>query len=947
MDKKKIRILAASVSIVLLVFVLILIRVSYLKSANDASALDAEVTKYEWIAMLCEKNGITEYNNQTAYFQDVKEDNSYFSYIQAAVEWGIIDAKEDSFNGNVAVEGKEIALTAMRILGQKKIQIYLGTDEKITDDEYIDLAIENGLIEKSQLKEKIEKDECVEILNKFETLYFGEFWKDNYSVVEYKKDIIQLSSENVLDYNTDCSKAIFQGESGREISEGSVVIFEQENTKLKVARKVESVEGDGTTLLTPVDLDKVVETLVVSDIAELTLENIVNYYGLEEKDDSVSNLNYHSSSGAKANRTEFSLGKNNNGFTLTLFTVEEEEEKKLALRAADKNTGIAYEVPLNVLVEADNEYEAVIDVDKIFIGGQVVYSALDDGIEYADVAVDAHATVSGMIKTSKEQRILLCETPVPLGNGIVGVDVQIYLVLSVDGGISFEAEMPIKASMCYERNKGIRKFEPSISVEKPTIEANCTGELALRVEPILVVFGCLKVVDLELDVGVVANATSVIHPNNQICADVSIVFPVITFFVCGDDEAETLIGSMGLTAEWEIISVDEAPWKLGVHYECLPDMTMQFVEACTYKEEGEIEETENNIESFANTYYTRYGEVNQVECPVFCFDYPDNWSITKEEVNGDSSILGEFAEEVVELTNERDVSITFMKIDPFIFDAGGRGRYYAEYMAEKVADSELKFNSEISSESGDFVVAKLTKLGDMMMIEGEDFQTNDKAIVSYAVLYKYHIDKYHGNMSEMGSIVGYYEMIAFDYPTPYVFFASAPGGQFTEEEETEVINILSSFRALDNAFMDEMEEAITEELLNIALNSGDYSYFAGTYEPCGIYNEWYGEGKSIENLVLQENGVITGGGMWYDSSPYPEEEPLFASKQEDGSYLCLVNSDDNGTQSYFLIYPEGTIGDNPYVYNDPFLTERVYIQYITTGDEPLDIIYYKIDEGEL
>lgn len=38
-------------------------------------------------------------------------------------------------------------------------------------------------------------------------------------------------------------------------------------------------------------------------------------------------------------------------------------------------------------------------------------------------------------------------------------------------------------------------------------------------------------------------------------------------------------------------------------------------------------------------------------------------------------------------------------------------------------------------------------------------------------------------------------MISFNYPEPYVFFAEAPNGQFTEEEEKEVIGILSSFRA--------------------------------------------------------------------------------------------------------------------------------------------------------
>lgn len=65
--------------------------------------------------------------------------------------------------------------------------------------------------------------------------------------------------------------------------------------------------------------------------------------------------------------------------------------------------------------------------------------------------------------------------------------------------------------------------------------------------------------------------------------------------------------------------------------------------------------------------------------------------------------------------------------------------------------------------------------------------------IFYAVLPKDEIEKYDGVYQSVG-LLGYYDTFSFDYPTPYLFVAESPDGQFTEEEEAEAISILSSLR---------------------------------------------------------------------------------------------------------------------------------------------------------
>ena len=187
--------------------------------------------------------------------------------------------------------------------------------------------------------------------------------------------------------------------------------------------------------------------------------------------------------------------------------------------------------------------------------------------------------------------------------------------------------------------------------------------------------------------------------------------------------------------------------------------------------EAEIEEPE-----LSHTYVTRFGEINAVTYPAFSFNYPDSWSVTKEDVTAIS--------EWVTLSNERGVSIDFINLHQKDI-GGGSAVLYSELEVSKVADSEFVPGY---SDLGKFMVAELKEIGTMDTTSDSDFIPVENGAVSYAVLPE-------SSAGEQIVNSAYYMDLAFMYPTSVMFVASAPDGQFTPQEKADAIAILSSFRA--------------------------------------------------------------------------------------------------------------------------------------------------------
>ena len=599
MNDKMRRNVLITIVIALLAVVILWVFINTYGSSDKAKKYEEnDITRFEWMEILGEYSGAVEYKNNTPYFKDVTSDNTYFSIVQAAVEWGYIPA-EENFNGEEKASGRFVALTAMKSIGEPKIQICLGLDEELTDQDYLDMAIELGIIHKSQLKSGMSNNEANSVIEKLEELYFSTLWPEDVENVTYQDHVYEVADEDIVSYDKNKEKIELRNKT---FSEGDVIVFR--NAVFFVARKVKKVLENNTYSLEIPELEECVDSLVESDIAEITFQDVVNFYG---RDNLVVADDYQEGEVTPLSKTLFGDAKSN-GFIINV----KEEDKEINIYVTDNDTGITYQLPISKKKTKDySNLDITINVNRIFVGAQLKYSMLQ-GVEYANVAVDINSEIRGGISSDGEvdDRLLLFETPVPIGGGVVGVDLQLYLVTTLDGEIYLEAEVPFQNTVHYEKGKGIRNIKHNISVEEPKIEASAKVTEKVRIAPILIMLDTFPVLDAEFDVGASARAEVITRDTSQICADVNVAFPIIAVMVGDEDVSyrgeETFLTKIGVTGSWEIISFDEAPKKLELHFERLPDGTKQYVTECTYGKESVGEQNDEILSELRNGDFSRF-----------------------------------------------------------------------------------------------------------------------------------------------------------------------------------------------------------------------------------------------------------------------------------------------------------------------------------------------------
>lgn len=244
----------------------------------------------------------------------------------------------------------------------------------------------------------------------------------------------------------------------------------------------------------------------------------------------------------------------------------------------------------------------------------------------------------------------------------------------------------------------------------------------------------------------------------------------------------------------------------------------------TTKEEFDIVEN--------NTYSTKFGEYNGIDYPVYTFEYPDNWSVTSEKCD--------VSQEFVTLTNERGVEITFSHWnapESETFQYGGVGLTNVEI--NEVADSKFVPSfvyGKDYSDLGDFMVAKITKTSFEDGITGEATPCDG---YFFAVLPKSEIGKtYYKTAIEA--------VFSFWQGNHISFVCVSPDFNYTEEEEKEIIAIMSSFRSntIDVTENIKINNTYKTKYQDICLATYPYFEFdypdnwTITYEKCEDFEEF-------------------------------------------------------------------------------------------------------------
>jgi len=500
------------------------------------------ITKAEWEEMLSDAFGITQQGSTEIFGKDEKK-----------------------YRPEDAVEGKYAAVSAMRMLGQSKMQIYLDTEEFVTEEKLLEVALQQGLVEKSQLKKKLTREECQALIALQRQLYDTEFWVDGYEKVNLK-DGVRVEGQS---YET-------------PLSEGDMIIMQVENSRFRQARKVTGFDAKGEPICEEAKLEEVFESLVISEKVDVTADDVMRSLELDgwqisslEKTDCV-----------VKNVLNGSAGISSKGFKIHV----KSDKNEHVIEFTNNDTGITYKKDVPGLKSLGN-IDADLEVKELKFLAQVDYSPLK-GLKLVDFSVSDDITIKGTVGIEAKKDDLKCKllnVEIPLG-GWLGATLEIYLCVSAEGSISVQFEFPAKYGICYEKGKGIRKYNDIPAFPQPSIEVDCKGDILLGVEPILNVLS-FDVIDAELEGGAEFECKTTLHPK-QTCFDVSASFPILTLSIFGDDEANVLLKQAAdlflggnVSAEWELITAENAPIHLQLHFETKNGGPLKQVLKCTYEEE--------------------------------------------------------------------------------------------------------------------------------------------------------------------------------------------------------------------------------------------------------------------------------------------------------------------------------------------------------------------------
>ena len=746
------------------------------KSGNDinvsckaAVTKNEDITCYDWLKKLCNKTGVE------------AED-----YRKVAKEYGYITDIDEFSNDDIA-SGGFMALTSMRAMGEGKMQIYLGTDDAISDNTNIELAINNNLIAEDSLDRGFSDQEADGILDKFDDLYYGEFWPEDIENVSYKENISQLQFFDIKDYKEDKSIIYIDESAAKNLKKGDTFVFDYMGGK--IAKKIVEDMGNGTFSLEDPEIDEVFNTLIVSDSASIGIDDIISYYGLD-------NVKVSAGKPVTMLTADVSGNIHSKGFAIEA-AVNDDNELEVTL--TDNDTEAEYELPIKQKLNKKCEnFSIKWDVNNINVGAQVKYT-LKSGLKYASVGVDIDSEISGEIGVEGDfsDGILLCQTPALIGSNLVAVNVALYIVPAVDGSVNLKVEVPYYAGVSYEKGKGVNGTMGLRSSMQTSIEAEGTMGLYFRTAPMLVTMRSIPLLDAELDIGAEAEATRTGRPNGQICSDVNVKCPVFIIGV-GDESVKyknkkSLLCTMDISKSYEFTSFARSK---SLHYERLADGTKQFVKECTYNEQPEDDKSKESEASTEapiqeqptqeqvtqeqvtkgtdvkesgplHTYKTRMAEYFP-EQTTFYFDYPDNWTVVSERANANT--------EMVTIQNDNGVQIEYIARDD---------KFGTEIMGNIMVEAKNDVVSKPRYNSGGELVIVKTKDYKEYSRTSPDVREYDDGAERYALM--------PASTSYSICHTGIYLGCYFETPKE-TMFCSIPSKKLTDKDRKEIIAILESFR---------------------------------------------------------------------------------------------------------------------------------------------------------
>ena len=545
------------------------------------------VTTEEWVILVAQKFGFNSYISSSPYFEDVKDDNIIFSYVQTMVENEILDAVSGKLGADEEISQKSALIQISKIYGDTYIENRFEKDE-LTEEDYINFAVENIGINLTAIEDGFTYTEATDAINKTWEHYLSKEY-GNFEKIEYTENVIDLSS--VEDYVYENNTVLVSTE--HEITEGKVLIFAtKDEYKSLIALKVTAVENDGNNY--------------ILDVTEPTLDEIVVAMNIEFSQ--IANWdNFIPAEGVTVidGESVAATGDFNHTGSEKTFEVNFTDKK---LKYSDEWEDIYGKLTLNgINIDNVNYFkdskgnmmskykEGVEIVGKITIKDLIIkgYAEYDGNLEFN---VESGATISSSLSIKgkkEEQMIRVGELPIYTFGSPFSFVVDVYVVATMEGEIKVEPKVTAIASAKKTKNSGVN-FTGDITTSD--LNSTISGKVKLAVCPDAVVcfYGVADLMDLYIEAGIGADAKYDLKDPGKI--KIEIYAPTLKAGV-GKDKKSILSGVLGIKYEVKIMDKKDALFKCPYIEELVFDVPaiIDFITGEETTTEESTSETTGNI----------------------------------------------------------------------------------------------------------------------------------------------------------------------------------------------------------------------------------------------------------------------------------------------------------------------------------------------------------------
>lgn len=232
----------------------------------------------QWLTMVDEAFGMQSYTSEKPYFSNVESDNPYFTAVQIAAEWDVID-KNKPIDVNEKLTWKDALLTLTNVGNFIEIEA--------TDDEKISYAINNfdNTIRKYWMNRTISVEKATVLLSTAQEKWANKRYDKNIEDISYNENVVNLTNEIKSNYDIRDNKIALPSLLAEKINEGDVYVLQsKENPKEHTFYKAEKiVEENEIAFITnseeELELEDVAEEIKLQGTLVPTVDNTVIYDG--------------------------------------------------------------------------------------------------------------------------------------------------------------------------------------------------------------------------------------------------------------------------------------------------------------------------------------------------------------------------------------------------------------------------------------------------------------------------------------------------------------------------------------------------------------------------------------------------------------------------------------------------------------------------------------------